>query len=236
MTTILAIDTATDACSVALYCDGQYSDLYEVIPRQHSRRLMPMLKELIGCGDLRAQGVDAIAYGSGPGSFTGLRIAASAVQGLAYANKLPAIPVSTLSCQVQTALRLGVIGRDDVVLSMLDARINEVYWSIVSLEDGRIVSELKPVVCAPSEVCRDGETVTLKGVGNGFNSLSELPEPIRERLQSVFVDVLPSARDLIPIAVERFSNGEVQRANEVLPVYVRDEVSWKKLAEQGKSQ
>jgi tRNA threonylcarbamoyladenosine biosynthesis protein TsaB len=236
MTTILAIDTATDACSVALYSDGQYSDLYEVIPRQHSRRLMPMLEELIGCGDLRAQGVDAIAYGSGPGSFTGLRIAASAVQGLAYANKLPAIPVSTLSCQVQTALRLGVLGRDDVVLSMLDARINEVYWSSVSLEDGRIVSEQPAVVCAPSEVCDDGEAASLKGVGSGFNYLSELPEGIRGRLRSVFVDVLPSARDLIPQALEKFANGEVQRANEVLPVYVRDEVSWKKLADQGKRQ
>jgi tRNA threonylcarbamoyladenosine biosynthesis protein TsaB len=109
MTAILAIETATDACSVALYRDGHYSQRHEVLPRQHNQRLFSMLGELLPAGSLRDQGIDALAYGCGPGSFTGLRIAASAVQGLAFASNLPALPVSTLACQVATALRQGSI-------------------------------------------------------------------------------------------------------------------------------
>ena len=108
MTGILAIDAATEACSVALYRDGEYRQCYERIPRQHSQRLFGMLRELLPSGNLRDQGIDAIAYGAGPGSFTGLRIATSAVQGLAYTNELPAVAMSTLACQAQTALRLGL--------------------------------------------------------------------------------------------------------------------------------
>ena len=235
MTTILAIDTATDACSVALYRDGQYTELHEVIPRQHSQRLMPMLQALLPSGDLRGQGIDAIAYGSGPGSFTGLRIAASAVQGLAFANELPAIPVSTLVCQVQTALRMGLLEPGDRVLSMLDARINEVYWALCDINDGTVVQCLGPAVCKPAEVLLgyEGEGPN-RGVGSGFNYQEDLPGDVKGGLQSVFSDVLPSARDLIPLALEKFASAATQRADQVLPVYVREEVSWKKLSEQGK--
>ena len=125
MTGILAIDTATDACSVAVYLDGEYRERYQVIPRQHSQRLFAMLGELLNPGDLREQGIDAIAYSEGPGSFTGLRIAASAVQGLAYASGLPAIGISTLALQAQTALRTGVADAAQNVLSLIDARIND---------------------------------------------------------------------------------------------------------------
>lgn len=234
MTTILAIDTATDACSVALYRDGHYSERYEVIPRQHSRRLLPMLQELLPSGDLRSQGVEAIAYGSGPGSFTGLRIAASAVQGLAFANELPAIGVSTLACQVQGAMRLGLVQSGDAVLSMLDARINEVYWALFGIDEGLVQQREGTRVCHPAEVIIDRSIERLHGVGAGFCYRQEMSESVQLRLLSHSVDVLPSARDLIPLALEKYSRGETQRAQEVLPVYIREEVSWKKLAEQGK--
>ena len=107
MTGLLAIETATDACSVAVYLDGQVRERHAIAPRQHSKLLFAMLEELLPGGDLRAQGIDAIAYGCGPGSFTGLRIAASAVQGLAYSSNLPAIAVSTMAVLAQSALRLG---------------------------------------------------------------------------------------------------------------------------------
>jgi tRNA threonylcarbamoyladenosine biosynthesis protein TsaB len=234
MTTILAIDTATDACSVALYRNGYYSELYEECPRQHSTRLIPMLQELLPDGDLRAQGIEAIAYGCGPGSFTGLRIAASAVQGLAFANDLPAIAVSTLACQVQTALRKGLVQPDSGVLSMLDARINEVYWSVFDFINGVPRERAGPFVSAPAEVSLPAEFAVAQGVGNGFTHLAALPEPLARELLRISPQILPSARDLIPLALESYSRGEVQRASEVLPVYVRDEISWKKLADQGK--
>ncbi|MEH6581912.1 MAG: tRNA (adenosine(37)-N6)-threonylcarbamoyltransferase complex dimerization subunit type 1 TsaB [Halioglobus sp.] len=234
MTTILAIDTATDACSVALYRDGEYSEIYEVIPRQHSQRLMPMLQELLPSGDLRSLGIDAIAYGSGPGSFTGLRIAASAVQGLAFANDLPTIPVSTLACQAQTAYRQGRVQSGDQVLSLLDAKINEIYWSVACIESGMAVEASPAAVCTPADIRVGAHFQSLAAVGSGLKYLEAMPEELRTRLQSTAVEVLPSAQDLIPLAVAAYSRGETQRATEVAPVYVREEISWKKLAEQGK--
>jgi tRNA threonylcarbamoyladenosine biosynthesis protein TsaB len=234
MTTILAIDTATDACSVALYCDGDISEQYEVIPRQHSQRLMPMLAEVLRDGDLLAQGVDAIAYGCGPGSFTGLRIAASAVQGLAFANNLPAIAVSTLACQVQTALRLGLIQAGDTVLSLLDARINEVYGAVFRTSQGKVETEEGPFVCKPGDIVLKNAYGELRGVGGGYNYLDDFPADLRRILQGSFADVFPAAQDLIPIALEKLMRCETQRPEQVLPVYVREEISWKKLAEQGK--
>jgi len=234
MTTILAIDTATEACSVALYQEGQYSELYEVVPRMHSQRLLPMLRELLSSGDLRSQGIEAIAYGCGPGSFTGLRIAASAVQGLAYANGLPAIPVSTLACQAQTALRHGCVNPGEYVLSALDARINEIYWSLFRVEDSIVRHCEGPVVCAPAQIEIGEEVAEISGVGSGFGYRDDMPDAVTARLKSVAGEVLPSARDMIPLALEMFARGETRAAAEVLPVYVREEVSWKKLSEQGK--
>ena len=131
---ILAIETATEACSVALWRDGDLKQSHDVTPRQHSQRLFGMLRELLPDGQLRDHGVDVIAYGSGPGSFTGLRIAASAVQGLAFASSLPAVPVSTLACQAQTAQRLGLVQEGDCVFSALDARINEIYHATYRID------------------------------------------------------------------------------------------------------
>ena len=115
---ILAIETATDACSVAVLIDEQIRECHQVAPRQHSQLLFAMLRELLPRGNLREQGIGVIAYGSGPGSFTGLRIAASAVQGLAYSCGLPAIAVPTLAVLAQTALRQGVASPEDTVFAL----------------------------------------------------------------------------------------------------------------------
>jgi len=233
MTGILAIETATDACSVALWIDGEYRERHEVAPRQHSQRLFLMLRELLGSGDLRAHGIGAIAYGCGPGSFTGLRIAASAVQGLAYANDLPAIAVSSLACQAQTALRLGEVEAGATVLSTLDARINEVYSALYAFQHGLAVLQEGPWACAPAELAPD-HTGPLYGVGSGCCFLEEYPAQVRGNLAGCSTTVLPAARDLVPLALDALERGQLQSAREVQPVYVRDEISWKKLSEQGK--
>jgi len=233
MTGILAIDTATDACSVAVFVDGQYRQRHEVIPRQHSQRLFGMLQELLPSGNLRAHGIEAIAYGCGPGSFTGLRIAASAVQGLAYANSLPAVAVSSLACQVQTALRVGVVHVGDTVLSTMDARINEVYGAVYSFEQGLAVLQLGPWVCAPAEIPPIQEE-PLCAVGSGCHFLDQFPAAVRAILQPGANHLLPEARDLVPLALEKLRRGDIQSPQQVQPVYIREEISWKKLPEQGK--
>ncbi len=233
MTGILAIETATDACSVAVFVDGQYRQRYEVIPRQHSQRLFGMLQELMPGGDLRAFGIDAIAYGCGPGSFTGLRIAASAVQGLAYASGLPAVAVSSLACQAQSALRAGEVDSADAVFSTMDARINEVYGAVYCFEQGLTVLQQGPWVCAPGKI-PPIHARSLRAVGSGCHFLDQFPAPLRAVLRSGAEQLLPEARDLVPLALEKLRGGDIQLPRQVQPVYVRDEISWKKLSQQGK--
>jgi tRNA threonylcarbamoyladenosine biosynthesis protein TsaB len=234
MTAILAIETATDACSVAVYRDGQYQQCHELAPREHSQRLFGMLSELLPHGKLGEQGIEAIAYGCGPGSFTGLRIAASAVQGLAFANSLPAIPVSTLACQTATALRLGAIDTDTPVLSTLDARINEIYAALYDFADGIPRLQWGPVACAPGALYLDSCSDAVQALGSGCQFISEFPPDLTAALRTSLPAIVPEARDLVPIALEMLRLGEVQGAAQVQPVYVRDEISWKKLAQQGK--
>jgi tRNA threonylcarbamoyladenosine biosynthesis protein TsaB len=235
MSVILAIDTATDACSVALGDGREFQQRYEVIPRRHNQRLFPMLAELLPPGGLAQHGVLALAYGCGPGSFTGLRVAASAVQGLAFASGLPCIPVSTLLCQAQGALRQGLINADDRVLSTVDAAIGELYHAEVLFRDGlaRLASE--PAVSRPEDMLPTASGLPLQGIGTGLRLLERMPAPLRQQLLSSEAEWLPAAADMLPLAWAELAAGRVQAADAVAPVYVRDEISWKKLSEQGKA-
>lgn len=235
MTGILAIDTATEACSVAVWVDGQCREEYEVIPRQHSQRLFGMLQSLLPGGSLREHGIDAIAYSSGPGSFTGLRIGASAVQGLAFASDLPAIAISTLACQAQTALRTGVVQADEVVLSTVDAKIKELYYAVCKFEEGLAVLQTEAQVGVPSGLGVFPAYEALHAIGSGCELVDKMPAALRSQLSSLSPDVLPAARDLVPLALHSLACGDIQQARQVQPVYVRDEISWKKLSEQGKA-
>jgi tRNA threonylcarbamoyladenosine biosynthesis protein TsaB len=233
MTGILAIETATDACSIALARGGVCTTRHRVAPRQHSQLIFSMLGELLQGGSLPEQGVDVLAYGCGPGSFTGLRIAASAVQGLAYSSKLPVVAVSTLSVIAQTALRLGVVNAGQAVLCTLDARINEVYSAVYVFVENRAVLSDGPWACAPCELAPSGGE-PLQVVGSGGNFVEQFAPSLRARILSCDTSVLPEAQDLIPLALEKYRDGDLQQARNVQPVYLRDEISWKKLAEQGK--
>jgi tRNA threonylcarbamoyladenosine biosynthesis protein TsaB len=234
MANILAIDTATDACSVALLRDGIVTARQAVVPREHFQRLFRMLRELLPDGDLAAAGVDAVAYSRGPGSFTGLRITASAVQGICFAHDLPAIGISTLACQAQAALREGLVAAQDRVLSLLDARIDELYWSLLEFDNG-VAREIEgPAVCAPEQLQLRAETGSLVGVGSGLCYAAELPASLRQRLAARFPHCRPAAQDLLPTASLRLQSGLLENAVDVAPQYVRNEITWKKIAEQGK--
>ncbi len=233
MTGILAIETATEACSVALWRDGELAERHEITPRQHSQRLFGMLRELLPGGDLRGQGVTAIAYGTGPGSFTGLRIVASAVQGLAFAAGLPAVPVSTLACQAQSALRNGQVNADDLVCSMLDAKINELYHATYRFRDGLAEPVTTPAACRPDALSLLEGVSTL--VGSGCRLSADFPPGLIGGVRSLHEQVLPHARDLVSLALAALQRGETQAPSAVQPVYVRDEISWKKLSEQGRA-
>ena len=234
VTGILAIETATDACSVAVYRGGEYRERHALVPRLHSQRLFPLLRELLSPGDLGAQGIDAIAYGCGPGSFTGLRIAASAVQGLAFTAGLPCIGVSTLLCLAQTALREAAVQPEDTVLATLDARLDELYYAPVAFRDSVACLLEPPRARRPGELeLSDAGDGRLQGIGSGMRYAQSFPAPVRDRLQIAAPDQLPAARDLVPAALAAFAAGATVAPREVVPVYVRDEINWKKIAQQG---
>jgi hypothetical protein len=135
MTTLLALDTATEACSVALLHDGKVTSHYEVIPRLHAQKLLPMIKQLLADAGVALSAVDAIAFGRGPGAFTGVRIAIGVVQGLAFALERPVLPISNLAALAQGALREHGVQQ---VAAAIDARMDEVYWGCYRAEQGEM--------------------------------------------------------------------------------------------------
>jgi tRNA threonylcarbamoyladenosine biosynthesis protein TsaB len=234
MTGVLAIETATEACSVALLTQGQRSQLHELQPRQHSQRLFGMLRELLPGADPRAHGVTLLAYGCGPGSFTGLRIAASAVQGLAFATGLSCAAVSTLACLAQTAVRTKSLAEGAIVVPLLDARIDEVYFSVHRLQADQLVEVQAPRVCMPRDIDMEIPDAGCHLVGSGCRYLENFPDPLCRSALSVDAELMPEAMDLEPFALQATRSNALQSAVEVQPIYVREEISWKKLPEQGR--
>jgi tRNA threonylcarbamoyladenosine biosynthesis protein TsaB len=236
MTNILTLDTSTDACSVAVCLQGDIQHRFELIPRQHNQRLFSMLREVLPAGELPAAGIEVLAYNHGPGSFTGLRIAASAMQGLAYSMGLPVVGVSTLACMAQGALRRGLVDQTSSVLVLLDARIKEVYWGLYSFEDGIATAQRPDAVSHPREVSLQGLSSTSKviGLGNGLCYLPELPSDVRSALEVCENDCWPDSLDTLTLAVPEYMGGRVLTAEQVQPVYLRNEISWKKVHEQGR--
>lgn len=230
---ILALETSSDACSVAVATEEGTFQRYEVAPRQHSQRIFALLGELLPVGDLREQGVQAIAYGSGPGSFTGLRIAASAAQGLAYACGLPVVPVSSLAAIAQGAIRRGLLNESDTALCLVDARLNEVYAAVYAFDQGLAVLQQGPWALAPEELAPEGRG-PLTALGNGCTYLDRCSAALRLRVNSVHTDILPDALDIVPLAQQLMARGATQTPAEVNPAYVRDEINWKKIPEQGR--
>lgn len=234
MSAILAIETSTDACSVALLRDGVMTERHVVQPRRHNQLLFPLLREVLESARIEPDDLDAIAYGEGPGSFTGLRIAASAVQGLCYASGIPAIGVSTLAAQAQRALREAVIDESATVLCVIDARIGEVYAAVYRFESGVATLAEGPWACAPGDLpcALDAPFVC---VGDGARFVDDFPDSVRDQCVAHYPDLTPSACDVATLASLVLARGATTAAVDVQPVYVRDEIGWKKLAEQGRS-
>ncbi len=212
--------------------EGNIQTRYQVLPRKHNHLLFTMLAELLPNGASEA-GIELLAYGQGPGSFTGLRIAASAVQGLAYTLGLPVAGLSTLACLAQGALRRGVVSDGDRVLVLLDARINEVYWGYYKFVDGLASALVADQVMAPDSLptdLLDGNTIAL---GSGLAYFDVLPAAVSAAVSRQVADQWPDSVDLVPLADQAAARGELVTAQAVQPVYLRNEIHWKKLSEQG---
>ncbi|AYC32024.1 tRNA (adenosine(37)-N6)-threonylcarbamoyltransferase complex dimerization subunit type 1 TsaB [Pseudomonas cavernae] len=220
MTTLLALDTATEACSVALLHDGKVLSHYEVIPRLHAQRLLPMIKELLAQAGIGLSALDAIAFGRGPGAFTGVRIAIGVVQGLAFALDRPVLPVSNLAVLAQRALREH--GAQQVAAA-IDARMDEVYWGCYRAEQGEMRLAGSEAVLAPEQVSlpRDASGDWF-GAGTGWGTFAaRLAVPVSAQDGTM----LPHAEDLLRLATFAWARGEALPADQAQPIYLRDKVA-----------
>ncbi len=217
---LLAFDTSTEACSVALWQDGACFERIEHA-RRHSERILPMVEEVLAEGALTLRQLDAIAFGRGPGSFTSLRIGAGVVQGLAFGADLLVVPVSSLAALAQGA---GA----DKVLAAFDARMNQVYWgAFVRQSSGLAEPAGAELVVAPSSVpLPEGEGWV--GVGSGWDACGEmLTARIGARLSRWERGAYPRARDVAKLAVAAFAAGCTVTPEQAVPVYIRDDVAAK---------
>lgn len=222
-TRILALDTTTEACSVALAVGAAVTHRWERLPRGHAAHILPMLEAVLAEAGCPLAAVDAIAFCRGPGSFTGVRIAAGVVQGLAYGIDRPVVPVSTLAAIAQGALRERGAER---VLTAVDARMGEVYWAGFERDEGGLMTSTLPeCVAAP---CRAPLPAGggWHGCGTGFAAHGEtLSRRLGQGLMDTEPDRLPDALDCLAFAHRALSRGETVSAFEAVPVYLRDRVA-----------
>jgi tRNA threonylcarbamoyladenosine biosynthesis protein TsaB len=219
---LLAIDTSTEACTVALLVDDAVEERFEIAPREHARLVLPMVETLLAEAAISITGLDGIALGRGPGSFTGVRIAAGVVQGIAFGAGLPVVPVSTLAVMAQGVFRESGAGN---ILPAIDARMNEVYWGCYEINEGIARSICRDSVVSPHgvEVPEGGIWV---GAGTGWVTHKvELEGRIGRKLESNIGRYLPHAQDLAILGADLLTQGKSVLPEQVQPVYLRDKVA-----------
>lgn len=225
---ILAIDTATEACSAALWNEGVISAHFELCPREHTQRILPLVQALLTEGGVELSALNALAFGRGPGSFTGVRIGIGIAQGLALGADLPMIGVSTLMTMAEGAWRKTGAVR---VLAAIDARMGEVYWAEYQRDkQGVWHGEETEAVLKPDAVNArlkqlDGQWAT---VGTGWQAWPEMSFGAQVQLTEGEMP-LPMAEDMLPIACQQLSQNRTLAVEHAEPVYLRNEVAWKKL-------
>ncbi len=226
MTNILALDASTEICSVAILSDGKLIDRVSDLPRAHANLLLPMVDELLAETGLCLDGLDAIAFGAGPGSFTGLRICTGIVQGLAFGAGLPVVAVSSLEAMAFAAQQQYPHASHCV--TAIDARMDEVYWAAYGMRNDTPEEVTAPQVSAVTETdqqLRDwlSEKAAV-GVGTGWTLLQQS----KSLLHNCEAEFWPQASAVARLADCMFTAGRVIDAVNVEPVYLRNEITWKK--------
>ena len=220
---LLAFDTSTEACSAALALGDAILQREELAPRRHAELILPMVDSLLQEAGLRLRDLDALAFGRGPGAFTGVRLAAGIAQGLALGADLPVLPVSSLA-----ALAQGATDPADALLATMDARMGEIYWGLFEPANGgvaRLIAE---------ERVSDPAAMTLPAgrsffaIGSGWETYGALlAERFKGRVTGGAPARRPRARDLLPLAQAELQQGRGLPPEQALPVYLRNEVAQK---------
>jgi tRNA threonylcarbamoyladenosine biosynthesis protein TsaB len=209
-----AIETSTEWCSAAVWVDGEITAVERRAGHRHSELALPMLEELFNKTDTKPETLDAIAFGAGPGSFTGLRIACGLAQGLALPRGLPVIGIPTLEALAEECAA-------DRVVACLDARMREVYYAAFEKAGGRW-REVVPVQCMAPDAAPPPPGDGWTGCGNGF---AVFPGFLRNKIASMKSEIHPSAVAVARLAAPRLAAGEGLDAALAAPLYIRDKVA-----------
>jgi tRNA threonylcarbamoyladenosine biosynthesis protein TsaB len=226
---LLVIDTATEACSVALQVGDLYISQFEICPQQHSQRLLPMVDEVLEEGCLSIKQLDCLAFGRGPGSFTGVRIATGMIQGLALGANLPVVAVSTLAAMAQQAIEQFQF---EDIIAAIDARMGEVYFAHYKNVAGIAQLQGQEQVLPPAQAAiLMSNTSSPCGVGSGWQAYPEL-DPTKQ--VKVLTEILyPDALYMLPLVKQALLQNQTLAVEDIQPVYLRDTVTWQKLPGKG---
>ena len=218
MSLILAIETSSEVASCALLSGAAVLSRESSGVRTHSQSILPMVQELLAEAGVTLAQCDAIAFGAGPGSFTGVRTACGIAQGLAYGAGLPVISLVTLDAM---ALACRAQGGGADILAVLDARMGEVYWAQYRGAD-RVAG---PALCAPADVAPLAAGGPLTACGNGFTAYPQALAHL-DCAQGALVAIMPHARELARLAVTAFEAGLGVPAAEAQPLYLRNKIAY----------
>jgi tRNA threonylcarbamoyladenosine biosynthesis protein TsaB len=222
---ILALDTATEACSVSLGIGDRSIDRYAELERGHAEQLLPMVDAVLAEGGITLAALDAIAFGRGPGGFTGVRLAASVAQGLAFGAGLGVVAVSDLAAIAQRVVQMNPqILR---VLSVNDARMREVYWGEFAVDGPPVLCGLEHVSGITDVVLPDPAPRALAwaAAGRGLSAWPALAERCRIAGAALYPDLLPRASEVLVLARPVVAAGNLLAPEAAVPVYVRDHVA-----------
>lgn len=223
---ILAIDTATENCSVALKVGNDIIARCEYAPREHTTKILPLIDSVLAEAGIKLNNLDALAFGRGPGSFTGVRIGIGIAQGLAFGADLPLIGVSTLAAMAQQAYRKCQAKQ---VLSAIDARMSEIYFGAFSrLDNGDWETLEDEAVLSPENLDLRNTQGQWWIAGTGWQAYPDLANKLHCGVTQSGV-LYPESQDMLILARHAFLRGETVDASQASPVYLRDTVAWKKL-------
>lgn len=221
---LLAVETSTEACSAALYLDGHIEERFEIVPRKHTVRIIPMIDELMVEAGLKPQQLDGIAFSCGPGSFTGVRIATGITHGIAFGADLPVVPVSTLAAMAQDFFNDNP---EDIAFTAMDARMGEIFWGVYQ-KDSQGHAELVNEEAVTPATAIQFPQLSGVGIGSGFKVyLPQLTEALGPLLQRHESDRLPRAAAIAQLGALALASNQGLPVEQAMPVYLRDKVAKK---------
>lgn len=208
---------------------GQIFSRFTLAPRGHTRLLMPMVRELLVESKIASSELNAVAFACGPGSFTGLRIATGVAQGLAYGLDVPVVPISSLAAVAAQMIESQQVPEGASIAVAFDARMSEVYWGCFENVAGLPALIGEERVCLPGDVSIPPGPTSWYGAGSGWILQDQMPATVVGDMVQINPAMVPHAADVVRLAKQAWDEGRHVLAAAARPVYLRDEVTWKKL-------